>query len=272
MFTTGHFLFIIISTAFVIFGIEVCRRKKPPIRKMLITCLVLSIVSELTKFFYNITILPVVSPMIENDKLVYQETGAYAPYLEAEHLPFELCSLQILFMFLALVIKNKTLLKRLYTVMYTTCIIGGVIAILLSSATIGLSEINEFFFSIEVWRAFLYHSLLVVLGCYIGISDECDIRFKDIKWAFITILCLDFITMYINSMMATPYYLGDKLIGVGNVVNYFSSYNNPLGIPMKNKTEWAVYLIIRLVIGAALITLVNLPLLKKERSENGKAD
>lgn len=141
-------------------------------------------------------------------------------------------------------------------------------AIILSSATIGRSSVSDFVTSADVWRSFLYHSMLIVLGVYIGISRECDIRFKDIKWTYSAVICLDFVTLYLNSMMAAPYYSGDTPVGIGNVINYFSSYNNPLGIPMKNKTEWAVYLLIRFTLAAVIILLVNLPLLRKERSHN----
>ena len=60
-----------------------------------------------------------------NGKLVYEETGTYVPYLEAEHFPFEMCSYQILFMTLALVMKDRGWRKRLYALMYTTCIAGA---------------------------------------------------------------------------------------------------------------------------------------------------
>ena len=188
-----------------------------------------------------------------------EETGAFTPYLEAEHFPFELCSYQIVFIFLALELKNPKWRKRLYAVMYTTCIAGAGMGILFSSAAIGLTGIRDFVFSLQVWRAFLYHSMLVILGLYIGWCEECDVHFKDVKYSLISIILLDFITFHINSMMATPYYSGDTLVGVGNAINYFSSYNNPLGIVMADKTQWYVYLTIRFVLAVILITLINLP-------------
>jgi hypothetical protein len=66
-------------------------------------------------------------------------------------------------------------------------------------------------------------------------------------------------------MMATPYYQGDQLMGVGNVVNYFSSYNNPLGIVMSDKVQWFLYLLIRCLAGGALVLAVNLPILIREK-------
>ena len=265
MFSAGHFIFILISIIFIVAGTIFCRKKKPPVRKLLVVCLVIGLISEFFKVMNSIEIVPVVKPMVENGMLVYKETGAFTPYLEAEHFPFELCSYQIPFMFLALILKDRKWLKRLYAVMFTTCVVGGGIAVLLSSAAQGLTTVGDFLFSVEVWRAFLYHAMLIILGIYIGESDECDLHFKDVKWALIAIVVMDFATLYMNSMMSTPYYSGDTLVGVGNAINYFSSYNNPLAIVMSNKMQLFIYLIIRLGLALLLITLANLPLLRKDR-------
>lgn len=133
MFSTGHFFFILLSTAAILAGVAACKKIQPPIRKLLIVCLCLGLLSEVSKILGSIEIVPVVEPAVENGVLLYRETGAYTPYLEAEHLPFELCSLQILFMLFALLLRNPTWRKRLYALMYTTCIVGAGMAILFSS-------------------------------------------------------------------------------------------------------------------------------------------
>ena len=268
MFSNGHLLFIFISLVLIAAGTAACKRKNLAVRRLLLICLVIALTSELIKTLGNIQIVPIVKPVVENGKLIYRKTGAFTPFLEAEHYPFELCSYQIVFIFLALALKTREWRKRLYAVMYTTCIAGAGMGILFSSAAIGLTGIRDFVCSVQVWRAFLYHSMLVVLGLYIGMSKECDVRFRDVKYSFIAIIFLDAITFYINSMMATPYYSGDTLVGVGNAINYFSSYNNPLGIAMTNKSQWFAYLVIRFVLAVVLMILINLPLLRKE---NGKA-
>ncbi len=265
MFSVGHIVFILISAALIAFGTVVCGKKKPPMRRMLAVCLGVALLSEFTKILGNIDIVPVVRPVVENGALIYEETGAFTPYLEAEHFPFELCSYQIVFIFLALVIKNRRWKKLLYAVMYTTCIIGAGMGILFSSAASGLTSLRDFAASLQVWRSFLYHSMLVVLGIYIGRSEECNVRFRDLRWTFLAVLLLDFCSFYLNSMMSTPYYVGDTLVGVGNAINYFSSYGNPLGIVMSNKAQWFIYLAIRFVLAVALMTLVSLPLLRKEK-------
>ncbi len=271
MFSIGHIFFILISAVLIAGGLIICCRKQPSMHRLLIACLVVALVSEAVKVLGNMVIVPVVEPVIENGSLVYRETGNFTPYLEAEHYPFELCSYQIFFIIIALVLKNPKWQKRLYALMYTSCIVGAGMAVVLSSAAPGLSSIKDFASSVQVWRTFIYHSMLIVLGVYIGRSEEGGIRFRDVRSTVIIIAILDFATLYVNSMMATPYYSGDNLVGIGNVVNYFSSYNNPLGIPMAGKTQWFIYLGIRLVLALTLITLVNLPLLAKERRNRENA-
>ena len=144
MFSIGHIFFILLSTAAILAGIAVCKKKRPPIRKLLILCLCLGLFSEVSKILGSIEIVPIVEPAVENGVLIYRETGAYTPYLEAEHLPLELCSLQLLFMIFALLLRNPIWRKRLYALMYTTCIVGAGMAILFSSEAPGLSTISDF--------------------------------------------------------------------------------------------------------------------------------
>lgn len=267
MFTLGHLLFSLIGAAVIAAGVILYQKKKPPIRLVLKICFVLAVLSEVVKTLSVIRIVPVVEAAVENGVLIYRETGAFTPYLEAEHLPFELCSYQIFFIGLAMVVKNQKWLKRLYALMYTSCVVGAGVFFLTPSAAIGLTTVEEFFTSVMVWRAFLYHAMVVVLGICIGTSEECGLRFRDIGWSLLLLICLDYASFYLNSIMSTPIYQGDTLLGVGNAVNYFSSYNNPLGIVMSDKGQWLTYLAIRLVLAVILTTLAQLPLLKKERRE-----
>ena len=84
----------------------------------------------------------------------------------------------------------------------------------------------------------------------------------------VIVLGLDFLSFYLNSMMSVPYYVGYNIVGLAYGINYFSSYNNPLGIVMSTKGQYFVYLLIRIVIALILIPIVYLPLkLKKTNNE-----
>ena len=113
MYSQGHLIFIGISPILILFGTAMCRKYKPPIDNVVQLCFLLSLFLEAAKILTVIEIIPVVEPVVENGVLVYRGTGAYAPYIEREHLPFELCSLQIVFMFLERIVFSPVWKKRL---------------------------------------------------------------------------------------------------------------------------------------------------------------
>ena len=267
MFSTAHIMFILLSAVLIAVGVLLIRRMRPSMDRLIRVCFVLGLISEAVKLFCVIEILPVVEPVIENGVLVYRQTGAFAPYLEAEHLPLELCSLQILFMLLYLIVRRRSFREKLLAVMYGTALIGGVIAILLASIAPEFETAAAFFSAPRAWQFFLYHAMVVTLGIAIGMDREYRLRFRDIRWTILGVLCLDWIIYYVNSMMSVPYYQGDNLMGVGYAVNYFSSYNNPLGIVMPDKTVYLLYLLIRLVLALALIALIYVPFALRDRKE-----
>ncbi len=213
----------------------------------------------------SIELVPVVEPVVSGGAFVYRETGHYSPYLMAEHLPFELCSLQIVFMFLALLTRNKTWQKRLYSVIYGTALIGGVMAVLLSSLAPKYDSAAAFLTSPRAWEFFIYHSMIIVVAIYIGYSKECDIHFADCKWMVVAVVILDCASFYLNSILSVPVYQNDRLIGLEYAVNFFSSYNNPLGITVTEKWQYLIYLSIRCCMAVVMIPLVYMPLFFRDR-------
>ncbi|MBR4471667.1 MAG: YwaF family protein [Erysipelotrichaceae bacterium] len=264
MFSTGHLIWIAISIVLIVAGIFLCKKKKPTMRRMTSLCLLLAIISEVIKFLSVIEIVPIVEQVVENGVLVYQETGKYAPYLQAEHMPFELCSLQIPFMFLSLIVKDDKWRKRIWSLMYGTSIIGGTMAVFLSSIAPEFTDTISFLTAPRAWQFFLYHAMIIVQGVYIGMSEEADMHFKDMKWMIILTLVLDCVSFYMNSIMSVPFYNGDELMGIAYDINYFSSYNNPLGIVFDEKWKWLLYLLVRIGIAILLIPVVYSPLLMKK--------
>ena len=69
--------------------------------------------------------------------------------------------------------------------------------------------------------------------------------------------------------MGRKHYSGKELMGLAYPINYFSSYNNPLGIIVKEKWQWFIYLLIRIGIALVVTPLVFLPLrIKKHRNSD----
>ena len=223
---------------------------------------------ETVKIFSVSNIVPVVDAAVimQNGQpvLTYIPTGEYTPILGAEHLPFELCSLQLFFMLLVILFRDQKKKQFMYAIIYPTGIIGGLMGIVLSSTAAYAGSTAEFFTSPRMWQFFLSHSMIVSMGIYVGMRSESGLTFRKWRTAVSSLIILDIPSFFINSVLSNTIYVNDKLIGVTHRINFFSSYVNPLGIVLTEKWQWIVYLLIRFVLAVSLIVLVFLPFRRKE--------
>ena len=176
--------------------------------------------------------------------------------MKMEHLPLELCSLMILFLALALWLRDGRKREMLLTLMYITGLIGGTMGILLAYITTEFHTPAEYFAAPRVWQYFLFHAMVVLVGIYLGFMRKNDISLRSLKSTLLLLLALDAPTFYINSILSQPVYVGDEPVGLAYRVNYFSSYVNPLGLVLTEKWQWLAYLAVRIVLAAALISLL----------------
>jgi hypothetical protein len=268
MFSSAHLIFILISLAFTAAGTILSRRYITDINLMLKICLVIGIVSEIIKIFSVADIVPVVTPVVTNSaggiEFDYRAIGPYTPYIKAEHFPFQLCSIQLILISVALLLKDARKLSSLFALMYATQIIGGILAILLPYLVTEYDSLSSMLISPRVWQYFLYHSMIITLGLYIGNSTEAGIRFEQWKTTALGIMLMDIPSFYLNSIMSEPVYLNGKLVGVSYCVNYFSSYVNPIGLNLTQKWQWLLYLCVRCVL--AIICIYSLFLIKRKRA------
>ena len=263
MFSKGHLIWILISAIIIVVGYLACRHYKPSLKKLFTIGLIAGIISEIIKYFSVIKIVPMVEPTIVNNSIEWVKTGEYTPYLQAEHLPFELCSLYLLFMLLAIILKNEKYKNYLYSLMYVSGIFGGVLGIVLSSIAGDFHSTIEYFTSFRVYQFFLYHSMVVFLSLYLGRSEESGLEFKDWKKAILGLLCLDIPTFYFNSVLSSEVYVNNEVIGVTHRINFFSSYVEPI-VLITEKWQWIVYLLIRAIL-TILIVIGLFALLKKNK-------
>ena len=260
MFSTGHLVWIAISLALIVGGLTAIRHRKPALEQVLMACLIVGAASEVVKVFSVTSILPTVSPVIVQGEtgavLDYVVSGQYTPYMKMEHLPLELCSLMIVFLAAALLLKDKVWRERLLTLMYITGLIGGTMGILLAYITSEFHTVAEYFAAPRVWQYFLYHAMVVMLGIYLGFVRRNDISLKSLKTTLILLVAMDAPTFYLNSVLSEPVYVGDTPVGVLYRTNFFSSYVNPLGLVLTKKWQWLAYLGIRAVLATMLISLL----------------
>ena len=260
MYSTGHLIWIGISAILIVGGLLTIRIRKPTLEQVLKACLIVGVVSEVTKVFSVTSILPVVTPEIVTTEagsvLTYVPIGKYSPYMKMEHLPLELCSLMIVFLIAALLLKNGIWRSRLLALMYITGTIGGLMGILLSFIATEYTSTAAFLLAPRAWQYFLYHSMVVTLGLYLGFEYNGGVSLKFWKSTMIGLLLLDMPTFYLNSILSQAAYVNGEPVGILYRTNFFSSYVNPLGLVLTEKWQWLVYLGIRLALATALITLM----------------
>ena len=266
MYTLGHIIFIVISLLIVALIVFVCKKNKWQIDNIIKVAFVIAVICEIIKVFSLIDIYPIVDSTIENGAIVYRETGQYFPYLEVVHMPFELCSLQMFFMFIYLTIKDATWKRRIYALIYGTALIGGILAIFASYVAIELETAGDFLLSIRVWEFYIYHAMIMAVAILMAMDNKYKLQFKDCKSTCVLIFLLDIVSIHLNSIFSIPVYVNGKLIGLNNSVNFFSSYSNPLGTPITNKYQYLFYLLTRFLIVLFLIIIIYLPFLKKRKN------
>lgn len=272
MFTTGHLIWIGISIVLIIAGILYLKKTKPPLIKVIKICFFLGLISEFVKIFSVALIVPVVNPAVvmQNGQpvLTYIPENDYTPLLGSEHIPLELCSLQIVLMLLAILIKDEKKKQNIYAIMYPTGVIGGVFGIVFSGAASYAALMGDFFTSARMYQFFLYHSMIVVLSIYIGMCPESGLTFKKWRLALFALILMDIPTFYLNSVLSNKVYFNGELVGATHRINLFSSYVNPLGLVLTEKWQWLLYLLIRFVLALILLILVYIPF---RRRPNGTA-
>lgn len=266
MFSTGHLIWIFISLVLIISACLACKYYKPTLKKLFTIGLIGGVISEVIKYFSVIKIVPMVEPTIVNNNIEWVSTGKYTPYLQAEHLPLELCSLYLLFMLLAITLKNEKYKKYLYSIMYVSGIFGGILGIVLSSIAGDFNSTIEYFTSFRIYQFFFFHSMVVILSIYLGRCEESGLEFNDWKKALAVLICLDLPTFYYNSLLSSEVYVNDEVIGVTHKINFFSSYVNPFGIIITEKWQWLCYLAFR----AVMISLIIIGLFALLKNKNKK--
>ena len=274
MFSTAHLIWIAISLALVVGGIAAVRAKKPTLDGVLKACLGAGVLSEAVKVLSVMKILPMVTPTVSGGEIAFSAAGQYSPYIEMAHLPLELCSLMLVFLAAALLLRDGIWRERLLTLMYITGLIGGTMGILLAYITSEYTTVAEYFSSPRVWQYFLYHAMVVFLGIYLGFERENNISLRSMKETMLGILILDIPTFYVNSVFSEPVYVAEKPVGLIYRTNFFSSYVNPLGLVLSQKWQWIAYLCVRLALASALIALMLwlAGTAQKRRARKNRAD
>lgn len=241
---------------------KVLGRKQIPLERMLFICGCIAVVCECIKIILSIHMVPV---LVLNEAGRYQQTGAFIPHMNNEDIPLELCSMQIVFIWLAYFLKPGRLREKLLSFLYVTMIIGASLALLMPEPLLTYRESVPYYLSVRIWEFYIYHIMLVVLGLFL--YRTAPIRAEDFVSTTLMIGALDLLSFYTNSLMAVSVYSDGQVVGVTGPVNFFSSYRNPLGLNLTTKGQWLVYLGIRCVLALLCIGACYVPFAIRDRKQ-----
>jgi hypothetical protein len=234
-------------------------RYRPPLRSLLSFACVAAVLSECIKTFSVIKMVP------------STDGSELYPYAELQHLPFHLCSLQIFFLFYARFAKDSPARTALLGFMYPSCTLGALFALAIPSILGGTVPVNEAFTHPVAYQYFLYHAMLVVVGLYILLSRQVDLRPRHYLTTLGTLGVVAFASLYLNSMFASPHYVDDKLISVDYVPNFFFTNQPPISaIKLTELWHWYLYLAVIAALALVLIALFYVPVFLRARKAKGQ--
>ena len=254
MFSIQHIIWMIISAAIIAGLVIALAKKRPPLKSVLNSAFVICVLSELVKVLSCIELVP-----STDGSVLY-------PYLELQHLPFHLCSIQILMILYCRFAKGDILKspgkQYILRFMYPTCVIGAAFALILPSIFSTTITVNQAFTHPIAYQTFIYHSMLIVLGVYVPMSGEVSFSWKTYRKTMLFLGLVTFMALYLNSLFASVTYQNGKLVSVDYVTNFFFVYKTPIGLALNTKLAWLIYLLIIVALAFILIWLLYLPLRK----------
>lgn len=226
LFGTKHIILIIASLILIV-GLYILSRRL----SFKTVCRILfyvGIVSEIVKIFYYI---------VNNEE-------KYGGVLPKSDLPFQLCSIQIIFIAIINLSQSEKLKRFILSFMLPSCFFGGLAAILIAT----YSARNAWIITIQY---FLYHIALVVFSLRLYTSKEINFNIKDYFNCLKFLLVIMFFAIYINSMLYD---------GTSNI-NFMYVVAPPQdGLPYLNKNQgWLMYMVkyAVLVIGAVTLCYIK---------------
>lgn len=255
MFSVYHFIWLFICAAVMTAAIIYLKRNRISLDKLLTVCCYVCVASELIKVFSTIEMVP------SADGLTMY------PYIKLQHLPFHLCSLHLFTIFYVKFAKKSKLRDTLLAFMYPTCVAGAFFALMIPTILGSSIRVDQAFTHPLGYQFFLYHSMLIVLGLYIFLSGEVDLKPRHALSSIAILGTLGFISIYINSMFASPTYINGELVSLDYVPNFLFTFETPIGIALTKLWHWYLYFGIIATLAVVLILALYIPVFLRAKKK-----
>lgn len=225
LFKTNHLLYLLVSVLIVVGYIAANKKWKLTFDQNVTILVGIVVVNEIMKLFINM------------------EMTALGGYYKTQNLPFHLCSFQV-FLFIALkyFIRKETTREAVLGFMFPSLCIGAVMGILIPADGTSLT-------SLQVYRFFIYHAMLIGFGVYLVVFKQVEITVKVLLRNLKIVFSLAFVAIWLNSMLR---YAG---------ANFLYLARPPVaGLPFLTLDDgYWVYLARLTILALALMVLVHLP-------------
>lgn len=248
MFNVSHFLLIGISLLAAALVLFIVKRKNIQLKTVLSVACVICVISEIIKILTMSHAVP-----SSDGSITYL-------YLDVRHLPFHLCSVQLILIFLVRFTNNEKLREKVLAFMYPTCVLGALFALALPTYLSDMTP-SEIFTSPRVYQYFLFHTMLITIGLYIAISGCIRFRIRHMFSSLGILGLLGFISLYLNSMLASPIYDNGQLVSIEYMPNYFFTQAIPIDFPLTEKWHWFAWWGIVVLLVVFLFAICFTPLI-----------
>ncbi len=210
LFGTYHIILICVAVALIVIGFLLSKKLK--LRTLCKIMFGLAIVCEVVKVFTYI--------ILNEEKM-----GGILPKSD---LPFQLCSIQLIFFAILVFGKNEKVKDWLYSFMLPSCLFGGLAAILIATN----SSLNVWIITIQY---FSYHIGLTIFALNLFARKEINFTIKNYFKCLIALGVIFMFAIYINSIC----YDGTSYVNFMYVVEPPQS-----GLPFLNNTNgWLIYML-----------------------------
>lgn len=254
MFSIYHFTWLIISILLIIFIEHYLLKHQIPLDKVLKICCVVCIFSEFIKTFSVMEMIP------------SADGTKFYPYIDHRHIPLHLCSLQIITIFWITFTKNSKIKETLLAFLYPTSIFGAFLALLLPTIFAESILPSQAFTHPLAYQFFLYHSMLIILGLFILLSHQVDLKPKHYLSTIGILALLAFLSIYLNSIFADANYVNGILVSVENTTNFFFTYDFAFDIGINTIGKWYLYISVITLLAIIVIAIFYLPVFKRAKT------
>ena len=236
MFTTAHFIWLLIFAAIITAALVILKRLSPSHDAVGKAVCVLLII--LKAFHLALSMKP---------------TSDGGMVIDQTQLSFHLCSVMIYSVILINVTKNERFVRVAKSFMVPCMLIGAAMALLIPTEGVDVSVPR-------VWQYMLIHATLVFYGFYLGIVERVDMSFKAYLRNLKLVVAVTMVAFLMNSVLEQYN------------TNFLFLRTPPMeGLPILNLNNgWYVYFLSLAAVACALLFLVHLPFIIRDASGKRK--